>query len=108
MNSFMRFKKVMLISSSVFLFACNEQGSSTNTSGKKNEDLSALLNNYWEERMKLFPLEATANGDNRYNDQMTITISDSFRDSLKSFYSRNLDALGKIDSVALNTDEKLS
>lgn len=104
----MRFKKVMLICSSVFVFACNEQESSTDTSGRKNEGLGTLLNNYWEERMKLFPLEATANGDNRYNDRMTVTISDSFRDTLKHFYSGNLAALDKIDSAALNKDEKLS
>ena len=32
--------------------------------------LAALFEAYWEEQATLYPLEATAQGDNRYNDQL--------------------------------------
>ena len=70
--------------------------------------LQKLFDNYWEQRMQLFPLEATSNGDNRYNDKMTITIAESFRDSLKHFYENQLRGLAYIDSSKLLEEEKLS
>jgi uncharacterized protein (DUF885 family) len=72
------------------------------------QDFEKILDMYWEERMQLFPFEATANGDNRYNDRFTITIAESFRDSLKRFYQKYTDQLGTIDSAALNTEEQVS
>jgi len=67
-----------------------------------------LYDQYWEERMQLFPLEATANGDNRYNDKLTITISAGFRDSLNRFYKKYLDAVGKIDTSKLERADQIS
>ena len=74
----------------------------------KQGQLSDIFKQYWEERMLLFPMDATANGDYRYNDRMTITISTSFRDSLKSFYTRQLDAVKAIDADKLSEPDKLS
>ncbi len=73
-----------------------------------NKDLAQLLDRYWEERMQLFPFEATANGDNRYNDRMNIDISESFRDTVMTFYEKQLGALSKIDSAGLNENDQLS
>lgn len=71
-------------------------------------DLKTVLDNYWEERLQLFPLEATANGDKRYNDRLTITIAQSFRDSLGRFYTKYLGQLDDIDTSKLNEEEKTS
>lgn len=38
-------------------------------------------------------LEATANGDNRYNDQLPIDISESYRMKVKAFYESQLKTL---------------
>ena len=73
-----------------------------------NVAFDSLMNSYWEERMPLFPFEATANGDSRYNDKMTITIAETFRDSLKRFYSKYQSALIDIDREALNGSNKVS
>lgn len=87
--------------------ACTGNGPGSAGTGK---GLSAdtLFARYWEERMQLFPFEATANGDNRYNDRMTITISESFRDSLRRFYRKYLDQLATIDTTRLRDGEKMS
>lgn len=58
--------------------------------------------------MQLFPLEATANGDNRYNDRFTITISESFRDSLRRFYQKQQNLLLQVDTSSLDETQKLS
>ncbi len=73
----------------LFLVACNNNTTQQHTPAATGDHaFDTLLSNYWEERMQLFPMEATANGDNRYNDRMTILIADSFRDSTKRFFQK--------------------
>src|SRR6202012_2252016 len=90
--------------------ACKNNTPQTNSStgGDNSMKLATMLNNYWEERMQLFPTEATANGDNRYNDRLTITISESFRDSLTRFYKKYLDAVNGVDSTSLDKNDLMS
>ncbi len=57
--------------------------------------------------MQLYPLEATAIGDNRYNDRLTITISDTFRTHAKEFYQRYL-TQSQAFSGKLNKADQLS
>jgi uncharacterized protein (DUF885 family) len=94
------------------LAGCNESNTTsrreTHQEGQKSNDLNTIFNDYWEERMQLFPLEATANGDNRYNDRLTINISESFRNNLKEFYNRYATRLSHTDTTALNEADLLS
>ena len=70
--------------------------------------INTLFDQYYEERLQLFPLEATANGDNRYNDRLNIDFTDSFRDTLKKFYSRYLDKIKAYDRKNLNANDRVS
>jgi uncharacterized protein (DUF885 family) len=88
--------------------ACNDASKPGTAPNKTNDDLSKLLDNYWEERMKLFPLEATQNGDNRYNDRMEIAFTDSFRDTLRQFYTNYLNQVQKFDSEKLEANDRIS
>ncbi len=100
-------KKLLLcIALSAFCLACNN-GPEHDAKGS-GKQLSHLLENYWEERMQLFPTDATANGDNRYNDKLTITIAETFRDSLSHFYKKYLDQTDNLDSTGLNSEELMS
>ncbi len=36
----------------------------------RSNDFTALLDSYYEDRLKLFPVEGTMVGDNRYNSQL--------------------------------------
>lgn len=100
----MYMKKILpLITVILFITACKN----TVTTDHRGA-LQQLFDTYWEERMQLFPLEATANGDNRYNNKMTIAISETFRDSLKRFYEKQLKSLDAIDSSELIQEDKLS
>lgn len=99
-------KLLLFITLSAFCLACNN-GTEHNAKGS-GKQLADLLENYWEERMQLFPTDATANGDNRYNDKLTITIAETFRDSLGRFYKKYLDQTDKVDSTGLNNEELMS
>ena len=67
-----------------------------------------LFADYYEERLKLYPLEATFAGDNRYDDLLPNVLTDSFRAELNAFYRRYLDALGGLESGKLSEDEQMS
>jgi uncharacterized protein (DUF885 family) len=69
---------------------------------------SDLFANYHEERLKLYPLEATMAGDNRYNDQLPNNLTEQFRNSERAFYQKYLAALKGIDRQALSAEDKLS
>ena len=68
----------------------------------------SLYAQYWEEHARLFPLDATASGDYRYNDLMTITIAPSFRDSLQRFYEKYRSGILKADTTVMNEDQMMS
>jgi len=101
-------KKILFLFALPVLFMACKNNTSQNTDKGNSKPLAALLNNYWEERMQLFPVEATGYGDNRYNDRLTITIAESFRDSIGRFYKKYLDAITKIDSAGLSRTDLMS
>ncbi|MGV3586812.1 MAG: DUF885 domain-containing protein [Adhaeribacter sp.] len=88
------------------LLGCNQSGKESAAAAEQK--LSSVLDNYYEERLVLFPLEATAIADNRYNDQLPNDISEAHRAKVRSMYQKYLDQLGQIDTAALNEQEKLS
>lgn len=99
--------------SSLVLMACLLMGSCKLM--KKEVDptlvhhqLSSVFENYYQDRLKLFPLEATSIGDPRYNDKLYADFTDSYRDSLRSFYSRYRDSLIQFREVELNPDDHAS
>jgi len=91
----------------VALISCKNDTSSDKP-GSGNKLLSGLLDNYWQDHLQLFPMEATSTGDKRYNDRLTITIAESFRDSLGKFYKRYLTELAKVDSATLDKNDLVS
>ena len=70
--------------------------------------LAGLFDDYWEARARLFPLMATAQGDNRYNDRLPNDQTRAFRQQQVRFYRRYLNDLLNIDRARLRADDKLS
>lgn len=56
----------------------------------------------------MFPFEATANGDNRYNDKMYVDISESYRDSIRSFFKTYSDKLHAYKLNDLDSNDRIS
>ena len=75
---------------------------------KPNDTLAALFNNYYDQRMQLFPLEATANGDNRFNDLMPVDFTDSYRQKLHDFFSNYNDSIATFNREILNENDQIS
>lgn len=83
---------------SLSIFGCKNES-------KENSQLKTLFEQYYEERLQFFPLEATSQGDDRFNDKLPIDISESFRKSLLGFYTRYINELDKIEIKNLSEDE---
>lgn len=92
---------------SISLFSSCQNNSTTSSNFQKSGKLESLLNAYWEERMQLFPLEATAFGDNRYNNLLPITISEGYRERLRNFYKKYQQELKHINDD-LNDEDKIT
>ncbi len=85
-----------------------KQAATTAATPSGNPALGAFFDAYWEHSSRLFPLGATAQGDNRFNDQLPNDQTQAFRDSLTAFYSRSLRKLETFDRAALAPDDQLS
>jgi uncharacterized protein (DUF885 family) len=106
-------KKLLFLVTLVAFSACynsNKNKDKTDVAIEKEipPSVSALLEDYYKERMKLFPLEATTNGVNEYNDLLPIDISATFREEIRLFYEKYKENLSKIDKSTLNDNDKMS
>lgn len=112
----MRIKTALFLSVSVVILYsltnCNQQNSSGNLTSAidstANKELSLLFDDYWEQHAKLFPLEATSEGDNRYNDLLPNDQTKAFRDSLKAFCQHYLEKVKAFDRDKLDDNNKSS
>ncbi|MBO3271843.1 DUF885 domain-containing protein [Hymenobacter defluvii] len=96
------------------LFSCSEQNkkpaetADASTSVPKPASLRALYSNYWEQQSRFFPLEATGQGDNRFNNRLPNDQTHAFRDSLRTFYQTSLDQLHLFQRDSLAENDKIS
>jgi uncharacterized protein (DUF885 family) len=77
-------------------------------SNPDNKDFGKVLEDYFNDRMKYFPLEATQNGDKRYNDLLPADFTDSYLDTLRNFYSGYLSKTLVFDRDKLNRNDQIS
>ncbi len=70
-------------------------------------DLDSIAANYYEQYLKLYPLEATAQGDTRYNDLLPININEESISGEIVFYNSVQDQLKKVDYEKLSDDKKV-
>jgi uncharacterized protein (DUF885 family) len=77
-------------------------------SDKKNVDFKAITSSYFDEKNVLNPLEATQNGQNKYDDQLQFEMTDSFRKKQLDFFDKYETELSKVDRETLSEEEKNS
>ncbi|MCU7617591.1 DUF885 domain-containing protein [Chryseobacterium sp. PBS4-4] len=70
-------------------------------------NLDSIAANYYEQYLKLYPLEATSQGDLRYNDQLPINIDKDFISGEVAFYHSVQDQLGNVDYKSLSDEDKV-
>lgn len=75
---------------------------------KNHESLTQVFDSYWEEHSRLFPLDATQQGDNRYNDILHNDQTAEFRKILRDYFSDYLNRLNKFDRNQLSENDRVS
>jgi uncharacterized protein (DUF885 family) len=104
-------KKILILSGPVwltlFVMACSTP-SSERSEKAINDSLNRVFQRYYDERMAVFPLEATDNGIDRYNDRLEADFTDSYREKLRDFYSRHLKALAAFNLDSLPPDLRVN
>ncbi|OWP61874.1 DUF885 domain-containing protein [Hymenobacter amundsenii] len=109
-------KKIVLTAllAGALLAGCNQQKPADDNAAytvpnlTNVKDIDQLFAYYWEENARLFPLEATTQGDNRFNDQLPNDGTRAFREQLRGFYQKYLDGLHKFKRAELATNDKTS
>jgi len=71
-------------------------------------DLDPLLEKYYQEYLKLNPVEATYAGDTRYNDQFPNLISKEYIAKKRAFYANTLEDLHQFDRSQLSPTDQMS
>ena len=70
-------------------------------------DIDSIAANYYEQYLKLYPMEATQQGDLRYNDQLPINIDKDFISGEIAFYTSVQKQLENVDYESLTDDKKV-
>ncbi|WP_031425194.1 DUF885 domain-containing protein [Flavimarina sp. Hel_I_48] len=101
-------KSLLVVTLIASCISCNTKSTDTTDTRAVSVKFDSILENYYEDGLKLNPINATTSGDMRFNDQFPNFLSENYRDSLKSYYERYQDAAQDIDKSALSATEQLS
>ena len=100
---------LILLSCLLYLTSCGTPGETTaGSNDSNNSKLAALFEKYYEERMTLYPMEATSNGDNRFNDKLYADFTDSYRAKTKAFYEKYDKEIKAFDRDKLSDQDKIN
>jgi len=96
---------VCLFALSMALLSCKKKDFPVTKAAPNNIDSVAA--NYYEQYLKLNPLEATSQGDNRYNDLLPVNINKDYISGEIAFFKRVSDELKNLDYKSLPDDKKV-
>jgi uncharacterized protein (DUF885 family) len=100
-------KLCLLLCLAAMFTACKQTKTGSSTKAP-NKDLAKLFDTYYEDRLKLYPLEATSIGDNRYNDLLPNDGTVAFIKQASDFYKSYQSKINFFADVELNEEDKLS
>lgn len=91
---------------SLLMASCASKDATTN--GRQFPTLDSLFASYYQDYLRLNPLTATSIGDARYNDQLPNTITESYRNQVRDFYTRYRSQLLTFDRATLSENDQMS
>ena len=91
---------ILLCSMSLLLSNCKKE--------EKTIPFSEITAQYFNDKNALNPLDATLNGQNQYNDQLPLEMTEGYRNKQKAFFEKYETALSQIDPTQLKEEEKIS
>ncbi len=101
-------KLIILVCVAVLFSACKKDKDNTAAESDTMNDFETALKEYHEETLKMYPLNATSAGDDRYNDQFPNVLTDDFRQKEKTFYTDYKNKMMGFKDEELSETELLS
>lgn len=98
----------MLLAVIVFAACKNESKENLNTDTAMNSEFSKMLDNYYNDGLRLNPLYATFTGDELYNDSFPNFLSEEYVSELQNHYTQYKEDVLKFKDEDLNETEKMS
>ena len=90
-------KQILLLACVTILFVSCKNDQKNDNSNEDNRTISItfnqLLDDYYEEGLKLNPITATFVGDSRYNNRFPNTLSSEHKSEIKAYYANYLEKL---------------
>ena len=99
-----------LVCITLLVASCKNEPKTTDADMTKNqtEAFNKMLDDYYEEGLKLNPLNATMSGDDRYNDQFPNILSNDYQNQVKAYYTKYNDLLKEYDETTMSDSEKMT
>jgi uncharacterized protein (DUF885 family) len=89
------------------VYSCKQE-SKKEESSNVSADFATLLDNYYEDGLRLNPINATTAGDNRYDDVFTNFLSDDFAAKAKTHFEGYKNKLASFSDEDLTESEQMS
>lgn len=102
---------LIAIISLVVIMSCQSEKKATNEEAKVakiDSDFDKVLEDYYQEGLKLNPLVATSQGDNRYNDYLPNFLSDEYKNQLRNYYLNYRNKANVFADSSLSDSQKMS
>jgi len=95
---------ILLFSAALAFTSCSKKEKTT----EPNDKIKEITENYYQERLKLYPWEATYAGDDRYNNLMPNTLSDAYIKQTKDFFAKYKAQIEAVNDEGLSENDLLS
>lgn len=89
-------------------FLCSAALTAATQTTTVNRELTQLLDQYWEEHLRLHPIQATFAGDPRFNHLLPNPLSSEHKNNLIAFYQKYKAKIDRFDDESLTKEERLS
>lgn len=94
---------------SLLLIGCKDTTKKETTMSSQDEiPFSDLVENYYQDGLKLYPINATMQGDNRYDDVFPNNLDSLEIEKTRSFYTNYKNALDSYQTEQLSESEQMS
>ena len=80
----------------------------TSNNFQNNVELNTVFENYYQDGLTINPINATNEGDNRYNNQFPELITETYKKTQTEYYSKYLEKVSKFDSDELSEIDRMS
>lgn len=101
-------KKITILLVSLFCLQSCKQASQKEEKPNRSAEFSALLDNYYEDGLKLNPVNATTAGDHRYDNLYPNQLSDEHRAKVKTHFEAYKNKLNDFPDESLTESERMS